>query len=711
MRGFQVGEHGGLDRARARRRGAVVAYQSGRRVAAPGGDAVCHPSMLRWLPLLCALGCAAGCEPSLGPPRKQPLPTPDPMPALRTPEPRSSRIASYRIDASYDARTHRIEATEVLTWRNDGKSPVTEVPFHLYMNGFKNETSLFMTSSRGSHRGNSASDTAWGWIEVPSIRLGAQELRPGARYLGPDETVLEVPLPAPVAPGATLELTLAFTVQLPEVFARTGYQGAFTMVGQWFPKIGVRVGAPGFETWHCRPFHVHTEFFADFGVYDVALTVPDTHVVAATGVLTGAEDKPDGTRVLRYHAEDVHDFVWMIDPYMEVLTGEAKVEGGPPVVVRVVHRPRQRGFARRHLRAAIGAVEHFSQLFYPYPWAIMTVVDPPPEAGGAAGMEYPTLVTTAADHAFMREGLRFPEFVTIHEVGHNWFQGILASNEFEEAWLDEGVNEWADGVVMARIYGEKGSAVDWMGWTAEQFRMRRALGGSLADLPAPIATAAYVFPDAGSYGAATYTKTMLALRTLENLVGRDRFGQAMKAYAQAWAFKHPTGNDLVTSLEQHLGEDLDWFWRPAFYQTGAADFAVRSADCHLQHPARGVFGEGESRRTRTGGETPSTGTWTCQIVIVNTGTIAVPVDIELRFADGTRTRERWDARDGSRWHELTVSRSKPLAEVVIDPDGLVLISDRVADDHLRLVDDNRAAWRASARLTFWTHTAMQAVGL
>jgi len=666
--------------------------------------------MRRWLPLLCALTCAAGCESSLGPPRPRPLPQPDQVPALRTPGARSPRIANYQIDAKYDAAAHRIEATEVLTWRNDGGSAVTELPFHMYMNGFKNDATLFMTSSGGEHRGNVASDKAWGWIEVTSIRLGAQELRPQARYVGVDETVLQVPLPAPVEPGATVQLTLTFTVQLPEVFARTGYKGAFTMVGQWFPKVGVRTGAPGFETWQAAPFHLNTEFFADFGVYDVTLTVPATHVVAATGVLVAAEDKGDGTRVLRYRAEDVHDFAWMIDPYMEVLTGEAKVDGGT-VLVRVYHRPRQRAFARRHLQAAIGAIEQFSQLFVPYPWSIMTVVDPPPDAGGAGGMEYPTLVTTAGDHAFARDGLRLPEYVTIHEVGHNWFQGILASNEVEEAWLDEGVNEWADGVVMARIYGEKRSMVDWMGWNGELFRLRRALAGDLADLPAPIATAAYAFPNFDSYGQTTYLKTMLALRTLEHQIGRDRFAAAMKAYATTWAFKHPTGADLVASLEGSLGEDLDWFWRPAFYETGAADFAVDSAACRRQHPPRGVFGEGSSRKLVTVEESPDTGTWTCEVLVANRGTVRVPVDIELRFADGTRTRETWDARDGSRWHKIAVSRSRPLTEVRIDPDGHVLLSDDVIDDHIRLTPDGSASWRASARMTFWTHTFMQAVGL
>jgi hypothetical protein len=656
----------------------------------------------------------AGCGERLGPPRKRPPPVVDAFPALRVPGPLSPRAASYAIAVRYDATARSFSGRETLTWKNTGGSAVRTLPFHLYLNGFKNETTRFWRSTGGRHR--TATGGAWGWIEVTSIKIAGEELRPAARHLGEDETVLEVPLATPVEAGATVQVELAFAAQLPEVFARTGYKGAFAMVAQWFPKVGVRVGAPGFERWHCPNFHGATEFFADFGTYDVELTVPDTHVVAATGVLTAAADNGDGTRTLTYRAEDVHDFVWMIDPHMEVLTGQARVGDGT-VTVRVYHRPRQRGFARRHLAAAIGAVEQFSELLVPYPWPVMTIVDPPPEAEGAQGMEYPTLVTTAGDHLFMRPGIRVPEYVTIHEVGHNWFQGILASNEVEEAWLDEGVNEWADGVVMARLYDEKRSALDWMGWQAESFRVRKAMVGSLDGLPSPIATAAYAFSDLDSYGRATYDKTMRALRTLELTVGRDRFATAVQAYAKAWSFRHPTGRDFFAALEGSLGEELRWFVAPAFYGNGTVDFALEEARCVPQHPPRGVFGDGAGRRTVAVDDSPDTGTWTCEVLVVNTGAIPAPVDVELTFADGSRQRIRWnepggwDARDGSRWHRYTIDRSSPLAAVEIDPDGKVLLADGVVDDHQRLGADNRASWRAGARVGSWIQTAMQVVGL
>src|SRR5262249_23560854 len=382
----------------------------------------------------------------------------------------------------------------------------------------------FMQESRGEMRRAKASATGWGWIEVTSVAVTGAARPPATKFVGPDQTVMEVALDHPVAPGETVTVDLAFDEQLPEVFARTGYRGSFHMIGQWFPKIGVRVGPPGAETWACDPFHAFSEFFADFGVYDVELVVPDYETVAATGVLIGAKDNGgDHTRTLSYHAEDVHDFAWMADPSMEGMSQTAKVEGGD-VEVRAYYRPEQEEFAHRPLAAGVAAIEQFSAMYLPYPWPIMSIVDPPPDAAdGAGGMEYPTLVTTAGDSALARPGIHIPEYVTIHEVGHNWFQGMLASNEGEEAWLDEGVNEYADSIVLARIWGERASLIDWMGWTAEDTHALRAASGKFADIPSPIGTVSWDFVDFGAYGAATYLKTSAALRTLEAAVGRDPF--------------------------------------------------------------------------------------------------------------------------------------------------------------------------------------------
>ena len=659
-----------------------------------------------------ALVLVTACSPGHGPPRVQRLPKPDGSPALRGGgAPKSPRNASYKIEARFDATRHQITGSETLTWINTGGSAVDKLPFHLYLNAFKNEQSIFMRSSRGTMRGARAGDASWGWIQVDSLKIAGEELAGKLTYPGaPDETVAEVPLTTPVQPGQTIEVAVRFSEQLPEVFARTGYKGEFNLVGQWFPKIGVRVGPPGAEQWECQPLHLNTEFFADFGTYDVTLEVPSTEVIAATGVLVAAQEAGGGMRTLTYHAEDVHDFVWMADPYMRVFSGQAKVEDGT-VEVRVLARPEQADFARRHLEAAIGAIEKFSAYFVPYPWATMTVIDPPADAAqGAGGMEYPTLVTTAGDHALMRPGIRIPEYVTVHEVGHNWFQGMLASNEPEETWLDEGVNEWADAHVMADLYGPHTSAVDWWGWQADVASLRNAAEGQdPSTLPSPIATAAYAFVDNETWAQQSYGTTMNALATLEHIEGTTKFMAAMKAYAKAFAFKHPTGRDLYATLEQQLGTDLGWYFEPVFQKVGGMKLAIRNASCLPSHKPRGVFGEGSGKKTVDEKEAPDTGAYVCEVVVQNTGVVHVPVEIELKFADGTAQRLLWDDKGTGNWQRFVVERSSKLSEVRLDPDRKISLQSPVTNTQ-RLVGDGAASLRAAARISWWTQSLMQLVG-
>lgn len=642
-----------------------------------------------------------------------PMPAPDKAPPWIAPDKPPAAIASYSIQASLDVATHQLRARQTLTWVNSGHEPVDVLPFHLYMNAFKNEDSVFMRESRGKHRGERAANHGWGWIEVNAIAVdGGPDASGRLRYpAAPDETVMELPLEAPVPPGGTVNVTIMFEVQLPVVFARTGYKGDFHLVGQWFPKIGVRVGEPGAERWHCEPFHLMSEFFADFGNYDVTLTVPDTHVIAATGVLAEARDNQDDTRVLRYKAEGVHDFVWMADPFMEIVKANAHTPHGP-VEVWVYSRPEQREFAERHLAAAVATVEQLSVMIHPYPWARMTVIDPPPDAaGGAGGMEYPTLVTTAADSIFTPEGVWLPEFVTVHEVGHNWFQGILASNEVDEAWLDEGMNEYIDGVIMNKLYGRETSGIDWEPFRANIEGMRLVMGGEFRRLPDPIAQRSYDFCDFKSYGSATYSKTAAVMSTLEHAVGSKKFLAALRAYGKEMAFKHPTEADLVRILERELGQDVDWFLQPALHRLGAADLRVRDISCRLKRPARGVFGRGGHRKV-VDADAPADAPYRCEVLVENLGTVPVPVDVEMVLDDGRKIVKRWEDRgQGRRWHRFEIEDPQPVVEVTIDPDNRVALDDGGLYRSLRVRPETEAIDRTAARAQFWTQTAMQVLGL
>jgi hypothetical protein len=629
--------------------------------------------------LLAASLAVAGCRPELPPVAPREMPGIDSRPPLLQSGQRAARVANYRIAAALDVETKQISATQTLTWRHTGVAPVATLPLHLYMNGFKHDGTVFMRSSRGSHRRARKPAESWGWIDVHSITALGVELRPSSPF-GEDESTLTVPLPRAVLPGETITVDFRFTTQLPQVFARTGYAGAFFMVGQWFPKIGVLETRHGLQRWRCDTFHVNTEFFSDFGTYDVELTVPETHVVAATGVLTDARPASPGTRTLTFRAEDVHDFAWMADPWMKILRGTAASPHGD-VEIRVYHRPGHEHLAPRHLEAARRTLETLSRLLVPYPWPIMSVIDPPWDAAlGAGGMEYPMLVTAGSALPFA--WLHLAEEVTVHEVAHNWFQGLLASNEADEAWLDEGLTEYATGLVLDDWFGPDHSYLGHPRLRVGYDDRARLL--DLGALMTPIATPAALIPP-HEYGPLTYVKTSATLKTLENMAGRARFLAALGLYARRHAFGHPTRDDLLAALRDGIGDDYGWFLEPALLGTGDIDYRV--GDVRVE---------------------PAGDAWSSEVTIERPGRVPADVEILFRWDDGDTALETW--RGGGTRETFSHVRPSPLVAIEIDPDEKLVLEHRRLDNAVA-VKRPGPAWRAAARAGFWLQTLQQVVGL
>ena len=273
-----------------------------------------------------------------------------------------------------------------------------------------------------------------------------------------DKTVFEVKLPRPVAPGQDVQFKIKFKATFPEVIARTGYKRTFLLAGQWFPKVGVWWHG----AWNCHQFHAPTEFFADFGTYDVNITLPKNYVIGATGVQTGDNDNGNGTKTVSFHAEDVHDFAWTADPNFKVV--EDHFDGSVGTVrIRLLTYESHKSSWQRYLNITRGSMEKFDQWYGPYPYAQLTVVDPPHGAGEAGGMEYPTFITGGTSWYVPKGDLSEPETVTAHEFGHQYWYGMVATNEFENAWLDEGINSYSEVKVMDSLFGRNTSLLNLFG--------------------------------------------------------------------------------------------------------------------------------------------------------------------------------------------------------------------------------------------------------
>ena len=246
--------------------------------------------------------------------------------APRLPE-RAEPVADYTISVTLDPADKTLTGRQRLTWRNTSPDTIGDLWFHFYLNAFRNSNSTFFRESSGQLRDDEMPEDGWGWIEVDSMTIadGGADLKPSLRFEAPDDgnkddrTAARVLLPRPVKPGESITLDIAFTAQLPKIFARTGYVRDYFLVGQWFPKLAVYepAGMRGRATggWNCHQFHGNSEFYADFGQYRVDITLPSTFVVGATGVRVEKRENTNGTSTYVYEQANVHDFAWTASPH------------------------------------------------------------------------------------------------------------------------------------------------------------------------------------------------------------------------------------------------------------------------------------------------------------------------------------------------------------------------------------------------------------
>lgn len=482
-----------------------------------------------------------------------------------------AEVASYTLDARYDPDTFTITASGTARYHNHSTAPISDVVLHLYLNAFRSAETQWMIDAGPAHRG-----FAFAADHPASITLDQAQTADGTPLtftaVDPDATLVRAELPTAVQPGETLVLEIAFTAQLPRVFARTGWadEGQFVMAGQWFPKFGVwEEGA-----WTAHPFRVNNEFYANFGTYEIALTLPADWVVGATGTqLPTTRHNEDGTTTHLLRAEHVIDFAWAASPRFRQL--ERTIDG---VSVRVLYYAGERRTANRVLEATIEGLSLYSAWYGPYGQGLypyLTVILTPADAGGAGGMEYPTLFTVGALGGLsLPRCIRLLEVETLHELGHQWFQSVVATNEAEEPWLDEGFTDYITTRAIERLYD--GGLWSCGGWRFSYLATQRAMYQMQPRVP--MAGAAWEF-DTFDYAIATYAKPAVALTTLERLVGEEAMLHFMQTYYGRYAFVHPNAEDVYRTMAETLGEPIAaWFFEQWVHGSETLDARVRTFD-------------------------------------------------------------------------------------------------------------------------------------
>jgi hypothetical protein len=633
-----------------------------------------------------------------------------PPTAAAAPGSLSPRNANYLIEARLDSRQRMITGREWLTWRNITGVSTSELRYHLYYNAFKNTRSTWLreraAAGRLSRPLSSLGETDWGWTEVTAVRLvGAGDAPPidltgDRRYVAPDdgntddETVMVVPLPRAVAPGETINVYLEWTSQVPRTFSRTGAIGHFFFLGQWFPKVGVLQE----DGWNCHQFHASTEFFSDYGIYDVKLTVPKGWAIGATGIERETRDNPDATTTHRFYQEDVHDFAWTTSPSYVVKQARFEQAGLPPVEMRLLLQPEHADQADRHFAATRAALRYYGQWYGPYPYPHITIVDPAWQSG-TGGMEYPTLFT-AGTRWIAPADVADPEGVTVHECGHQFWYALVGNNEFEDAWLDEGFNTYSTGRTMTLAF-------------TPNYQSFRVLGGFVpvvmhdlpvsrevdedglasyregAKLDAQSTPSWRYWPGAG--GALSYSKTALWLNTLERHLGWPTMQRIMSTFFTRWKFRHPKPQDFFAVVNEVSGRDMTWFFDQVYRSSNIFDYAVsdlRSGPV----TASGFFDV--KGKVDYAAESPAPGRFRTTVVVRRLGEGVFPVDVLVTFKSGEALRERWDGRD--RWKMFTYERATEAVSAQVDPERVLLLDVDYANNSRTLEP------RGEAAATKWT---------
>ncbi|THF81745.1 M1 family metallopeptidase [Cohnella fermenti] len=579
----------------------------------------------------------------------------------------SNRVTEYHISVVL-GEDGTLAAQQTITWQNPGRKEVSDLYFHLYPNAFS-PGSTFLKESGGQLRGDKMQAGSYGSMTLNSLTTEEGEtLLPRLHYVQPDDgnssdrTLATLLLPHPVKPGQSLTLRMTYTVKLPQVFARMGKAGDFVMAGQWFPKLAVyeTTGTRGrtSEGWNTHQYHGDSEFYSDFGIYSVSIDVPDTYKVAATGFQTKAAVVAGGRKTYQFYADDVHDFGWAASPDFQFVEDTFSSVGVPGVRIKLYIDPLHKDLAERYMHAAKSALAKLGEWYGEYPYSTLSVVVPPPDANGAGGMEYPTLVTAAAAKDD-KPGYEL-ERTLVHEIAHQYWYGIVASNEFEEAWLDEGFTSYTEDKLMSAIYGVSSSSL---------------VEASYLTHPEPLKLESWRYSSSDRYAENVYMRGKLVLKEIEREVGEKTMNKIMRSYFQKYKFKHPSSADFQKVVESVTKEKWGDFFQAYVYHGQMADYAVESIRSVPQ----------------------ADGGYLTTVLLRRNGGSGQPVGVMFRFANGETLRQTWDGEQNHT--QMQLKHTSPLSYAAIDPSMSIVLDNLRYNNYLKTEVPERSRTRLNIGLS------------
>lgn len=496
--------------------------------------------------------------------------------SARAQDPYWQQQVNYTIKVALNDQAHSLTGHVSMEYTNQSPDTLSFIYFHLWPNAYKNDaTALAAQLMADPEKKGKLKNADRGFIDSLQFTVNGATVLTERDEKNID--VIKLRLGSPLLPQRSITIATPFYVKLPSYFSRSGHEGQQYMVCQWYPKPAVydRKG------WHAFPYLDHGEFYSEFGSFDVSITLPADYVIGATGVLQtqseltryksiGAQNfnskkasakytSPDkaASKTLRYLADSVHDFAWFADKDFVIQYDTLQLASGKIIDVFSYYQPNGNKEWNNSVGFIEDAVKHYSDWIGEYPYPTVAAVEGPGNVS-SGGMEYPMITLITSPDA-QKETL---DAVITHEVGHNWFYGVIASNEREHPWMDEGLNTYFQFRYEAEKYRYNsifGSSLpdDVRKLPADEFLAR--IMYALNTLPAKqaILTHSTGFPNKDEYGIVVYLKTAIWMSILEASLGKEGLLNGVKQYFREWKFKHPYPEDLKLSLESGSQKRLD----------------------------------------------------------------------------------------------------------------------------------------------------------
>ncbi len=499
----------------------------------------------------------------------------------------------YRIELTLNDLTHEIFGVIEMDYTNNSPDELGFIYLHLWANAFSDRNTAFTRQKvrQGSSRFYFAKDKNLGNYSELEFTVDGQSASLELQADNPD--IAKLVLPQALRPGQTIAIRSPFRLKIPGSFSRLGRVGESYQMTQWYttPAVYDRAG------WHPLPYLDMGEYYSEFGSFDVSITLPKNYIVAATGELQtaseiaflseriaetdralAAEKLPDdddfppsdeAQKTIRFTAEEVHDFAWFADKRFYVQKSEVELSSGRKIDTWAYFTNTEGELWRKGTLYVDRAVEFYSDKVGEYPYPQATAVQSALSAGG--GMEYPMItVIGLAGNAYALDQ------VITHEVGHNWFYGILAFDERVHPWLDEGINSYYDHRYMEDNYAEDETDFlpPFLMKTTDYSLLELAyLYQARRNLDQAPATSSDDFSRI-NYFLGAYEKPAVVIKYLEKYLGTERFDRIMRGFYKEWKFKHPGPQDFQTHLVRESGESLDWFFEGFLYSNDKLDYQL-----------------------------------------------------------------------------------------------------------------------------------------